>query len=169
MIGSSEPPSEHPADPAEISYRPAAPGDIETARGLFLEYAESVGIDLCFQGFEKELAALPGQYSEPEGALILAKHGKEACGCGCLRKIDDVTCEMKRLYVRDPFRGLGIGRELVKRLLSAARGKGYRRMRLDTLPSMAQAIALYRSFGFYEIPPYVYNPIQGAIYMEIVL
>jgi ribosomal protein S18 acetylase RimI-like enzyme len=169
VIGGSERLSGHSPETHPIEYGPAAGADIGTVKQLFLEYAGSLGFDLCFQGFERELASLPGEYSEPEGTLILAKRGGEACGCVGLRKLDGETCEMKRLYVRPGFRGLGTGRELVSRLLSAARTKGYRRMRLDTLPSMTAAIALYRSFGFYEIPPYVHNPVEGAICMEKVL
>ena len=169
MIEGSERLGGHSPETRGIAYGPADGTEMGTVKQLFLEYAGSLGFDLCFQGFEGELASLPGEYSEPEGTLILAKRGGEACGCVGLRKLDGETCEMKRLYVRQGLRGLGIGRELVSRILSAARAKGYRRMRLDTLPSMASAIALYRSFGFYEIPPYVHNPVQGAICMEAVV
>jgi ribosomal protein S18 acetylase RimI-like enzyme len=153
----------------DVSYRQASKPDIPAVRDLFVEYAASVGVDLCFQGFDKELEGLPGGYSPPGGALILAEARGELAGCIALRRIDDGTCEMKRLYVRDRYRGLGIGAALVKMVLAEASRIGYRRMRLDTLPSMQTAIRLYRSFGFHEVGPYVYNPVKGALFMEIVL
>jgi ribosomal protein S18 acetylase RimI-like enzyme len=149
-----------------VQYEPAAAADIPAVRGLFLEYADSLGFDLTFQGFDAELASLPGKYAAPEGALIIARHDGAACACVALRRIDAECCEMKRLYVQPAKRGLGIGRQLVERILDAARERGYRRMRLDTLASMKSAVALYRSFGFRDIPPYIFNPIPGALYME---
>jgi putative acetyltransferase len=149
-----------------IAYRHASHEDLQAVRRLFTEYAGSLGIDLSFQGFDSELEGLPGRYSPPEGALLIAERGGEPCGCIALRRIDGRTCEMKRLYVQPACRRFGIGRELVRRLLEQARAKGYSSMRLDTLPSMRSAIALYRSFSFHEIAPYVYNPVEGALFME---
>ncbi len=149
-----------------IAYRHATPGDLPVVRQLFTEYAGSLGVDLSFQGFDAELEGLPGKYAPPEGALLIAERDGEPCGCIALRRIDERTCEMKRLYVRPACRQLGIGKELVRRLLEEARVKGYGAMRLDTLPSMRGAIAMYRSFDFHEIAPYVYNPVEGALFME---
>jgi ribosomal protein S18 acetylase RimI-like enzyme len=134
---------------------------------LFLEYAESLGFDLCFQHFGEELAELPGEYAPPQGRLLLALCGKKKIGCAALRRFSEGVCEMKRLYVRPKFRGLGIGRELTLKIIAAAKEIGYRRMRLDTIPSMIEATSLYRSIGFREIPSYRHNPIQGCIFMEL--
>jgi ribosomal protein S18 acetylase RimI-like enzyme len=138
-------------------------------RQLFVEYAASLGIDLCFQDFDAELASLPGKYAPPDGALILARADDKVAGCVALRRIDDSTCEMKRLYLRDAYRSLGLGRMLVEGIIVAARARGFRAMRLDTLASMVSAQKLYASFGFYHIAPYVYNPVEGARYMELTL
>ena len=146
----------------------AAP-DIATARRLFEEYAASLGIDLCFQGFEEELAALPGSYAPPGGRLLLARQGKEITGCVALRRLEPEVCEMKRLYVRPAFRGLGIGRKLAEEITREAGKAGYYRMRLDTLPTMVRALALYRQLGFREIPPYHGNPVEGALFLELQL
>ena len=135
-------------------------------RELFEEYGRSLGIDLSFQGFDEELASLPGKYAPPHGSVIIAKVDGVPCGCIALRRIDELTCEMKRLYVRPGNRGLRIGAELVTRIMQAARDRGYDAMRLDTLPIMARAVSLYRSFGFQEIEPYIFNPIPGALFME---
>jgi putative acetyltransferase len=147
----------------------SAPPDIERARGLFREYETSLGVDLCFQGFEQELAGLPGAYAAPRGRLLLAVEGGRAAGCVALRPLGGDTCEMKRLYVRADFRGRRLGRLLASRILEEARAIGYARIRLDTLPSMTEAIVMYRSLGFNEIAPYYANPVTGALFMELEL
>ena len=143
---------------------------IAKARQLFREYSAWLGIDLCFQNFEKELAGLPGDYVPPNGRLLLAYDNGELVGCVALRKIGDGSCEMKRLFVRDRFRGKGIGRLLIGTIIRNAKEIGYERMLLDTLPPrMNDAIALYRSIGFKEIAAYYDNPVPGAIFMELKL
>jgi putative acetyltransferase len=144
-----------------------SPEFIATARELFLEYSESLDVDLCFQGFAKELATLPGDYARPAGRLFLAFEEQQPAGCGALRRIDDGVCEMKRLYVRPAFRGKGAGIELIDALIRSARKIGYQHMRLDTLPSMTSAIAIYRSLGFKAIAPYRVNPVPGAEFLEL--
>jgi putative acetyltransferase len=146
-----------------------SPADVVTARALFEEYQESLGFSLCFQNFDAELAGLPGAYAPPEGRLLLAFAGSEPAGCIALRKIEEETCEMKRLWVRPAFRGTGLGRRLVEALMAEARAIGYRAVRLDTLPSMKAAQALYASLGFRDIPPYNDHPIEGTRFMEATL
>ena len=147
-----------------------SPEQISAIRELFLEYAQSLGFSLCFQGFDKELADLPGDYAPPRGRLILAKRLGHAAGCVALHPISGEICEMKRLYVRPEFRGSGLGRALAVRIITAAREIGYHRLRLDTVePRMKTAVALYHRLGFREIAPYRPNPIEGALYMELEL
>ena len=148
--------------------RAHSPDYIELVRELFKEYEAWLGINLCFQNFEKELAELPGDYAPPHGRLLIAMEDDRVAGCIALRKIGDDICEMKRLFVRSEFRGKGLGRKLVEAIVSEARKLGYERMRLDTLPGkMDTAIALYRSLGFKEIEPYYSNPVTGAKFMEL--
>jgi ribosomal protein S18 acetylase RimI-like enzyme len=146
------------------------PEHIEQVRALFLEYRKSLGFSLCFQSFDEELKNLPGTYGPPTGRLLLARSADHAAGCIALRKLDAGICEMKRLYVRPDDRGLGLGRMLVERLIAEARAIGYERMRLDTIASaMQDAVALYRRMGFQEIAPYSSIPIEGALWMELLL
>jgi len=150
-----------------IQYGSDLPGDVPAARDLFRQYAASIGIDLSFQGFDEELASLPGKYAAPSGALIVARVDGAPMGCVALRRIDERTCEMKRLFVRPEGRGLKIGAELVRRIIEAAEARGYEAMRLDTLRVIMQAaISLYQGFGFQDIEPYIYNPLPGARFME---
>ena len=143
--------------------------DIELVKGLFVEYADSLGFDLCFQNFEEELANLPGGYAPPYGCLLLAKYQDKAAVCVALRKLSDGVCEGKRLYVRPRFRGLRIGKRLVEAIIEEAQKIGYSLIRGDTVPSMQFAQALYASLGFKEIEPYCYNPIEGAKFIELKL
>ena len=142
---------------------------LQEAAALFREYGESLGVDLAFQRFEDELAGLPGRYAPPEGCLLLAVVGGDVAGCGALRAFEGKTSEMKRLYIRPGFRGLGLGRALCEALIERAREAGYDRMRLDTLPAMSSARRLYASLGFREIPPYRYNPVEGTSFLELAL
>jgi len=143
--------------------------DFKITHNLFVEYASSLGISLDFQDFKHELAGLPGDYAPPEGRLLLARWNGKDAGCGGLRKFSDGICEMKRLYTIPQFRGLGIGRTLCEKLITAACEAGYTSMRLDTLPHIKAARALYASLGFQQIDAYRYNPIEGAVFMELTL
>jgi ribosomal protein S18 acetylase RimI-like enzyme len=144
--------------------------DYAAARSLFEEYAAGLGFSLCFQGFDREITMLPAMYGPPGGALLIAvgPEDGEPRGCVGVRRFSDDTCEMKRLYVRDQFKGKGIGRQLAEEALVAGRRLGFRRMVLDTVPSMQAAQSLYHSLGFREIPAYYDGPC-GALYMEKVL
>jgi ribosomal protein S18 acetylase RimI-like enzyme len=142
------------------------PERVAEARRLFVEYAAALGVDLSFQGFEDELRLLPGEYGPPRGALLLALADGQALGCVAVRPLDPETAEMKRLYLRAAGRGQGLGRALALAAMAEARRLGYRRMRLDTLPSMEPAQALYASLGFQEIPAYRANPVPGARFLE---
>lgn len=143
---------------------------MDATRVLFQEYAKTLGVDLCFQDFDSELARLPGDYAAPRGALVLAVMGAELAGCCALRPIDSTdyanACEMKRLYVRPAFRGTGVGRLLAEAIVDKGRLLGYDSILLDTLSDMEAARALYEDLGFEEIPPYYYNPIAGAHYLK---
>jgi putative acetyltransferase len=149
-----------------IEYRKAEQADLETVRRLIREYVDSECLDLGFQGLEEELASLPGKYAEPRGALLVASTVGGIRGCVALRDLGGGICEMKRLFVTRASKGQGIGKGLVGAILAEARAKGYAKMRLDSLERMAPALGLYRSFGFRETVPYVYNPIEGAVFME---
>ncbi len=142
-------------------------------RDLFAEYARSLNVDLCFQDFAQELAQLPGEYAAPRGALLTATVNGEFAGCCAMRALDAVdypnACEMKRLYVRPAFRGLGLGRQLAEQILEHARITGYDCILLDTLDDMEAARALYEELGFVDIPPYYFNPIAGAHYLKAAL
>src|SRR5262245_29871890 len=155
-----------PSDPLAIV--PVTGGDdLEIVRSLFAEYAKSIGVDLSFQDFEAELAALPGEYAAPGGRLLLLTCLAQPAGCIALRRWSDDVCEMKRLFVRREFRGQGLARMLVQVLIEEARRMNYQKMRLDTLPTMQAARELYESFGFRPIEPYRHNPVPGAVFMEL--
>jgi len=168
------------------------PHEMEACRAIFREYADSLGIDLCFQNFNEELATLPGDYAEPRGTLLLAlvdasPERQVAGGSSCVKRADgrmaDVAAccalrpldaadypnaaEMKRLYVRPAFRGIGLGRQLTEAILDAARSAGYASVLLDTLDDMEAARALYEDLGFEEVPPYYHNPIAGSHYLKV--
>jgi ribosomal protein S18 acetylase RimI-like enzyme len=141
---------------------------VETARRLFREYEAWLGMDLCFQNFEEELLNLPGKYAKPDGRLLIAAFDGGPAGCVAMRKLEDGTCEMKRLYIRPEFRGAGLGNRLISTLLEEAREAGYKRLRLDTFPpKMGKAVSLYESYGFRPIPPYYHNPHEGVLFMEL--
>lgn len=143
---------------------------LEATREIFREYAKSLGVDLCFQNFEAELARLPGDYAPPRGSLLLALVDGQVAGCCALRPLDEVdvpnASEMKRLFVRPAFRGLGLGRELAQAILDEALRLGYDSVLLDTLDEMEAARALYEDLGFEEIAPYYHNPLPGAHYLQ---
>ena len=152
-------------------HSPAEPADLQETREIFREYAQGLGVDLCFQHFDEELAGLPGEYAPPRGALLLARVDGELAGCCALRPLDTAdypnAAEMKRLYVRKAFRGFGLGRQLAEAVLDAARQAGYASVLLDTLDDMEAARALYEDLGFTAIPPYYHNPIAGAHYLKV--
>lgn len=152
---------------------PQSPAELIAVRGLFQEYAASLSVDLCFQNFDRELETLPGEYTDPRGALQVAWIDGQAAGCCAMRPIDSCdypnACEMKRLFVRPQFRKLGLGRLLAEAILDCARQAGYDCLLLDTLDDMESARALYEDLGFEEIPPYYHNPIAGAHYLRVLL
>ena len=152
---------------------PSSPDELTALRLIFREYGDSLKVDLCFQGFEAELAELPGEYVQPRGALRMVFVNEELAGCCALRPLDTVdypnACEMKRLYVRSGFRGIGVGRQLAETILDCARLADYDCVLLDTLSEMESARALYQDLGFEEIPPYYHNPIEGAHYLKVKL
>ncbi|KZT15833.1 GCN5 family acetyltransferase [Acidovorax sp. GW101-3H11] len=159
-------------DKPSITLRtPSTPTELDAVRDIFREYASTLGVDLCFQGFDAELAQLPGDYAEPRGALLIAEVEGAVAGCCALRPLDTAdypnASEMKRLFVRKAFRGFGLGRELAEAMLDRARQAGYACVLLDTLDDMESARALYTDLGFEEIPPYYHNPIAGAHYLKV--
>ena len=143
--------------------------DLESVRTLFREYADSLGVNLDYQGFEEEVRDLPGKYAPPSGTLVLAFNDDELVGCVGVRPIDDEIAEMKRLYVKPTGRGLGLGRTLAESAIRFATVTGYGRMRLDTLPAMERAQELYRSLGFMPIDAYRYSAVPGTVFLELVL
>jgi putative acetyltransferase len=154
--------------PVEI-VEATSPDLVDEARRLFERYAASLGFDLAFQDFAGELAGLPGAYAAPEGCLLLATVDGVSAGCVAARDLGGGICEMKRLYVLSEYRGLGLGRLLAARVVDEARRMGYERMRLDTVPAMRDAQALYERLGFRDIAPYRENPVPGTRYMELTL
>ncbi|HVK10149.1 MAG TPA: GNAT family N-acetyltransferase [Gemmataceae bacterium] len=148
-----------------MTVRPIAPDELPAVRELFREYAAGLGVDLCFQGFEQELAALPGDFAPPAGRLLLAWDGDRPAGCVALRPLGAGTAELKRLYARPAFRGRGLGRQLVEAALAEAAAAGHHRVVLHTLPSMAAAVRVYRALGFAEVDPFDPDPVPGALYL----
>ena len=140
---------------------------VAACRALFAEYQQGLGVSLCFQGFDDELKTLPGNYSRPRGRLLLARIVGEPAGCVALRPLGDSDAEMKRLYIRPQYRGMGLGRVLAECVIDEARSLGYRTVKLDTLPGMGEAQALYRVLGFVDAAPYNDNPIAGVRFMSI--
>lgn len=145
------------------------PRDRATAESLFREYVASLAEDISFQNIDEELGSLPGKYARPGGVVLIARDGADAAGAIAYRMVEPGVCEMKRLYVREAFRGRGLGRELAEELIEDARANGYRTMLLDTLASMQSARALYRDLGFAPVAPYYDNPLSGVMYMALEL
>lgn len=140
---------------------------VQACRQLFAEYQQGLGVSLCFQGFDRELAALPGDYARPRGRLLLARISGEPAGCVALRPLAEGAGEMKRLYVRDAFRGMGLGRALTECVIDEARALGYRTLKLDTLPTLKRALALYAELGFVDTPAYNDNPVEGVRFLAL--
>lgn len=153
----------------ELDISAADDAELPVVRTLLQEYAAALDFSLAFQDFDEELRSLPGDYAPPDGALLVARAGGTTVGCVALRRLGDATCEMKRLYVRLSARGHGAGRELANALVAEARRLGYARMRLDTVPGMEPAQALYEQLGFREIEPYRHNPVAGTRFLELEL
>jgi ribosomal protein S18 acetylase RimI-like enzyme len=145
------------------------PDEVDEVRQLFQEYEDFLGVDLCFQSFQEELASLPGKYGPPDGVLLIAIDGQNSVGCVALRKLEEGICEMKRLFVRPKYRGQGLGRRLAKQIIDEAVKLGYSSMRLDTLDKLIEAIRLYESLGFKRRDPYYHNPLSGVLYWELEL
>lgn len=143
------------------------PADLSAVRALFEEYAAWLEVDLCFQGFSDELASLPGKYAPPDGRLYLATIDAQPAGCIALKRLDEKTAEVKRLYVRPDFRGRGLGLSLARRVIEDARSIGYRSLVLDTLERMSSARKIYKALGFRRITPYYVNPLEGVVYMRL--
>lgn len=143
--------------------------NIAAARNLFIEYADFLGVDLCFQDFQHELDGLPGEYAPPDGRLLLAVENEQAIGCVAVRDLGNGVCEMKRLYVQPGHQDNGLGRKLAEAIIAEAKAIGYKKMRLDSLASLKEAAALYRSLGFVEIPAYRFNPLPEAVFFELEL
>jgi putative acetyltransferase len=140
---------------------------IEVARTLFREYQEFLNVDLCFQGFEEELASLPGKYASPKGVILLAEVDGDIAGCVAVREIKDGICEMKRLYVKEQFRGLSIGQSLAVEIIKQAKNFNYQKMQLDTLQRLETAMGIYQKLGFKKISPYYANPLDEVVYWEL--
>jgi GNAT superfamily N-acetyltransferase len=151
----------------QLSYVKYSIEELEQVREIFIEYAEFLQVDLCFQDFEKELQTLHEVYFPPKGCIILVKSNDEVFGCVALKPIGEGVCEMKRLYVRPPATRKGLGKQLVQELINFARKAGYKTMKLDTITSLKEAIKLYRSQGFVETEPYVFNPLSEVLYFEL--
>lgn len=152
----------------KITIAPArGPGEVAEVRRLFVEYAESLNFDLCFQGFDQEIDSLAAIYAPPRGEMLLARVGDLVAGGVAVRPLEDDICEMKRLFVRPGFRNLKLGRRLAEAIVAVARGAGYAAMRLDTVETMTEARALYESMGFVPIAPYYHNPVPGVVYYEL--
>ena len=143
------------------------PEHLAVVQAIFREYADSLDIDLCFQNFEEELAGLPGKYAEPQGRVLLAWQDHQVVGCVAMRPLDATTCEMKRLFVRAAGRGQQLGKRLAEAICRSAKEAGYKRILLDTLPTMQAALRIYGALGFKEIAPYTFTPIEGAKYMAL--
>jgi ribosomal protein S18 acetylase RimI-like enzyme len=159
----------HGASVSDLDISAAGETDLPVVRVLLREYADGLGVSLAFQDFEREVTTLPGDYAPPTGALLVARDAGLTVGCVALRRLDGATCEMKRLYVRPTLRGSGAGRQLALAVIAEARRLGYGRMRLDTLPGMERAQALYERLGFRDIEPYTTNPVPGTRFLELEL